>query len=232
MGFLYLYKGGRVEGGWRGNIMPSSSFSFDGVHVFLTYPQCSLEREKLRDFLRDLVPECQYIVARELHSDGAYHLHAYAHFGRRKRFASAAAFDLDGFHPNIQRPRSARDVVAYCRKEDTEPLVSDGLDAVVGPGKTGWGDILAVATSEGEFLELTRESFPRDYVLHNGPLLDFCRWRFGRDETPYVGRERSLFREPVALTDWVTTNLTEVLICNAFLTLTASAGGSRLAASA
>jgi len=211
--------------------MPTSSFAFDGVHIFLTYPQCTLERERVRDFLRTLLPECEYIVARELHDDGQPHIHAYAHFGRRRRFASASAFDVDGFHPNIQKPRSARDVIAYCRKEDSEPLVSDGISSV-SDKPTGWGDLLELSTNEREFLELARSRFPRDYVLSLERLLFFCRWRFGRDETTYSGRTRGEFREPDSLASWVAANLTQVLICNAFLTLTASAGGSRLAASA
>jgi len=191
--------------------MPASSFSYDGVHVFLTYPQCPLEREQLRDFLRNLAPECEYIIGRELHDDGAYHLHAYVHFGRRRRFASASAFDVDGYHPNVQHPRRAADCAAYCRKEDTEPLVSEGLESVLGPKMSGWGEELEVCNSKTEFLDAARSRFPRDYVLHLERLLFFCEWRFGRDETPYAGRGRDEFREPVSLTDWVRTNLLEVL---------------------
>lgn len=192
--------------------MPTSTFAYDGSHVFLTYPQCPLERETLRDFLRGLVPECEYIVARELHGDGAYHLHAYCHFGKRRRFASAGAFDVGGFHPNVQKPRSARDVIAYCRKEDTEPLVSDGLGrSSERPG--GWGELLELSSNKEEFLELARSRFPRDYVLSLERLLFFCEWRYGRDETTYSGRPRGSFSEPTSLTTWVTENLAEVFIC-------------------
>lgn len=192
--------------------MPASSFAYDGVHVFLTYPQCPIEREQLRDFLRGLAPECEYIIGRELHDDGAYHLHAYVHFGRRRRFTGANAFDVDGYHPNVQHPRRAADCAAYCRKEDSEPLVSEGLDGLLGKQVSGWGEVLAVCKSKDEFLGAARERFPRDYVLHLERLLFFCEWRFGRDETPYVGRGRGEFREPVPLTEWVRTNLLEVLL--------------------
>jgi len=197
-------------GGWPpGNIMPASSFAFDGVHIFLTYPQCPLEREQLRDFLRGVAPECEYIVARELHHDGSPHLHAYAHFGGRRRFTSASAFDLDGYHPNIQKPRRAGDVIAYCRKEDSTPLVSDGLPSV-SDKPSGWGDLLELSGNKREFLELARQRFPRDYVLSLERLLFFCEWRFGRDETTYSGRTRGEFREPETLTSWVSTNLSQV----------------------
>lgn len=190
--------------------MPSSNFFLDGVHVFLTYPRCALEREQLRDFLLDIAPGCQYIVARELHDDGTPHLHAYAHFGRRRRFTSSSAFDLDGHHPHIQRPRSGKDVIAYCRKEDTEALVSDLLPSLSEKELGGWGALLDVCTTKDEFLALARARFSRDYVLNLERLLFFCEWRFGPQETVYSGRTRNEFREPDALTEWVTQNITQV----------------------
>jgi len=203
-----LYKGGE-GGGWKmGNIMPSSSFAYDGVHVFLTYPQCALERSKLRDFFLAIEPNANYIVARELHDDGSPHLHAYVHFGRRRRFADARAFDVEGYHPNIQKPRSAAHCITYCRKEDTEPLVSEGLDAVHG-NVGGWAEVLEMSQTRDAFLGAARERFPRDYVLSLERLLFFCEWKFGRDETPYDGRRRDEFREPLSLTEWCA-NLVEV----------------------
>ena len=207
-----LYKRWRVAGGRRGNIMPASHFAYDGVHVFVTYPQCPLERTVLRDFFQALSPGCEYCIGRELHSDGNYHLHAYVHFGVRRRFTSPSAFDVDGYHPNIQRPRRVADVIAYCRKEDTEPLVSPGLESLPSTGVPGWGALLEMSVSRDEFLERVRERFPREYVLRLRELLYFCEWKFGRDATTYCGRARGEFREPVALTDWVTVNLLEVYI--------------------
>lgn len=211
---VFLYKGGgcRVA---VGNIMPTATFSFDGEHVFLTYPQCPLERQQLLDFILRIEPNAEYIVARERHDDGSPHLHAYVHFGRRRRFASERAFDVDGYHPNIQKPRNKRNVIEYCRKEDDQPLVSIGLAGLCGE-TTGWGEVLAVSTSREEFLERTRERFPRDYVLSLERLLFFCEWRFGKSETSYRARERSSFREPDSLKEWVFKNLTQVLIYTPF----------------
>jgi len=189
--------------------MPASNFSYDGVHVFLTYPQCSLEREQLRDFFNCLVPGCTYVIGRELHSDGNHHLHAYVHFGGRKRFTSAQCFDVEGFHPNIQKPRRAADCVAYCRKDDGEALVH-GDFSTSDASRGGWGPLLDEATTREQFFELVRARFPRDLVLHLGRLVEFCEWRFGRDETEYSGRTREQFREPDTLTEWVRVNLLQV----------------------
>jgi len=198
-------------GGWkRGNIMPSSNFHCDGVHLFLTYPRCALEREQLRDLLLGIEPSAQYCIGRELHSDGTPHLHAYVHWGRRRRFARVDAFDLDGHHPNIQRPRRAKDVISYCRKEDATPLVSVGLEDVGTGEPSSWGECLEVSNSKDEFLALVRARFPRDYVLNLERLLFFCEQHFGSSETVYSGRSRSEFREPATLTAWVAQNVMQV----------------------
>jgi len=197
-------------GGWPlGNIMPATKFSYDGVHVFLTYPQCALEREQLRDFLLQVAPDCAYIICRELHDDGNPHLHAYVHFGGRRRFTSDRAFDVEGYHPNIQKPRSGADCIKYCRKEDSTPLVSDNLRDV-SESKSGWGDLLQVCETREQFLEGARKYFPRDYVLSLERLLFFCEWKYGREATQYSGRGRDEFREPISLIEWVRANLLTV----------------------
>jgi len=205
--------------------MPAASFSFDGVHVFLTYPQCALEREQLRDALVASCNPQKYLIGRERHEDGNYHLHAYLHFGGRRRFTSERAFDVDGHHPNIQKPRSARSVIAYCTKDDTEPLAN--FDYTSGEPNEGWSDILEKSGSRGEFLEAVRQRFPRDYVLNLERILFFCEFRFGRDETPYSGRVRSEFVELPSMTEWVEVNLLPVSIYVHINTLRLPAPGQK-----
>lgn len=188
--------------------MPAATFSYDGSHVFLTYPQCPLEREQLRDWALSVLLPTKYYIARELHDDGGYHLHCYFAFGRRRRFVGADCFDVDGYHPNVQKPRSAKNVVAYCSKEDATPLANFAPGEMHGEG--GWGELLERCGSKDEFLEGVRLRFPRDYVLSLERLLAFCEWKFGREHTSYTGRIRTDFVEPPTLTDWVLTNLSEV----------------------
>jgi len=188
--------------------MPASNFSYDGVHVFLTYPQCPLEREQLRDFFIRLEPLCKFYIARELHGDGNYHLHAYIHFGRRRRWCSGDCFDVEGYHPNIQRPRSAKHVVAYCAKDDDQPLANFTPGSL--PGERSWANVLDEADGEASFLSLARQQFPRDYVLCNRQLLEFCAWYFPKVEVTYAGRRRDEFVEPNSLTEWVSENISQV----------------------
>lgn len=190
--------------------MPSAHpFVVNGERVFLTYPQCPLERERIRDILVDRHHPTGLLVARECHSDGNYHIHAYLSFGRRRRIVDTTTFDVDGYHPNIQAVRSARAVLAYCRKDDPMPLEEGDLKEQ-SVARLGWGDLLEHATGRDNFLDLVRQSFPRDYVLRLEQLLLFCEWNFGRDQTTYSGRTRSEFRELPSMTEWVEANLGQV----------------------
>lgn len=192
--------------------MPAADFSFDGVHVFLTYPQCPLERTQLRDFILGVEPSSKYFIARELHSDGNYHLHAYVNFGRRRRFTTSACFDVDGYHPNIQKPRSTKHVLAYCSKSDSEPLANFELGEIAdGSGRDSiWGEILGSCTTPSDFLGRVRSSFPRDYVLYHERLVAFCERHFRPIPEPYSGRTRGQFRATVEMDDWVRANLETV----------------------
>jgi len=212
-------------GGWPlGNIMPATNFSFDGAHVFLTYPQCPLERECLRDFLVGTHGAIKFLVARESHSDGSYHLHAYAHFGRRLRCTGTDCFDLEGYHPNIQKPRSAKAVAAYCAKDDDSVLRNfepDELETT----RPGWKSLLQDCPDAATFLARVEEHYPRELCLSLARLLEFCEWRFGRDRIGYSGRSRGEFLETDQLRNWVSLSIEvgKSFICNA---LTATPAGS------
>jgi len=182
--------------------MPAHNFTFDGQHAFLTYPQCGeLSKERLRDFLLETGDVDKFYIARELHSDGEPHIHAYVHWTRRRRFVGASVFDVDGHHPNVQKPRSAKAVVAYCAKEDADPLANFSPEECVENG--GWAQLLVDCPDARTFLDRVEQHYPRDLCLSLGRLLEFCEWRFGRSRVGYTGRARGEFLEPNALTSWV-----------------------------
>ncbi|QDJ95217.1 replication-associated protein [Capybara virus 5_cap1_460] len=189
--------------------MPAANFAFDGQQIFLTYPQCPLTRERIRDSLLEVAPLSKYYIARESHSDGNHHIHAYLNFGTRRRWTTASAFDVDGYHPNIQKPRSARAVIAYVGKEDAEVL-HNLSEAELGGGTTdgNWRTVLESSTSRDDFLAQCRHLFPRDFVLSFERLEYFCGKHFGEVCESYSGRTRDAFREPDALSNWVNDNLT------------------------
>lgn len=186
--------------------MPADTFTFDGQHAFLTYPQSGdVSRERLRDFLLSTGDVDRFFIARELHGDGEPHLHAYVHWTRRRRFVGSACFDVDGHHPNVQKPRSAKAVVAYCAKDDATPLANFTPEECV--ENSGWRGLLVDCPDARTFLERVEQQYPRDLCLSLGRLLEFCEWRFGRDRVGYSGRRRDEFLEPPELKSWVSLTL-------------------------
>lgn len=130
------------------------SFKFDSQHVFLTYAQCSLSWTHIVDHLRTIKDIAWARVCTERHADGNLHLHAVAKFVSRVQLRDERAFDIQGFHPNIQRVRSVKHAVAYVSK--------DGEFNDVGPVPAGresapdWME-LASSSSEVEFFKAALE---------------------------------------------------------------------------
>lgn len=184
-------------------------FTFDGRHAFLTYPQCGdLTRERVRDFLVGELGCRRFLVARELHSDGQPHIHAFCAWDTRRRLVGERTFDVDGRHPNVQIPRSTRDVARYVAKHDVEALRNfepDELDT--DNSRTGWGSILREATGRDDFLARVRENYPRDFALHYQRLEYLCERLWGEGPAVYSGRIRSDFTEPLELHEWVRLSL-------------------------
>ncbi|UPW41528.1 replication associated protein [Peromfec virus RodF8_90] len=184
--------------------MPPRNFAYDSQHVFLTYPQCGdLSKERVRDFFLETTGAQRFYIARELHSDGQPHIHAYIHWGARRRFSGTTIFDVDGHHPNIQKPRSPKHVVEYCAKEDSAPLANfSAADLGNDDVERGWGALLIDCPDADTFLRRVEERYPRDLCLSLGRLLEFCKWKWGSGRMGYTGRTRDQFLEPQSLTDW------------------------------
>jgi len=193
--------------------MPASNFAFDGSHVFLTYPRCgNLSRERVRDFLQNDLGVRRFLVASELHSDGEPHIHAYASWETRRRYVGAGCFDVDGHHPNVQKPRSPKAVAEYCRKYDVDVLCNFEIAELESGGRdAGWRSLLRDCPDAKTFLARVEELYPRDLCLSLERLLQFCEWRWGSERCAYSGRSRDQFLEPNELGEWVRLSL-EVLI--------------------
>lgn len=111
------------------------AFRYQARAVFLTYPQCDLTKEHALTLLRTLLGEAEgthYLIGRERHQDGHYHLHVFVERTRMIETTRPSYFDLETvdpatggikvFHPNITSPRDRAAVKSYITKEDTEPL--------------------------------------------------------------------------------------------------------------
>jgi len=189
--------------------MPPPDFAFDGQYAFLTYPRSGeLSRERLRDFAVGTWGVARFLIARELHEDGNPHLHALLYWKRRKRFRGADCFDVDGNHPNIQRPRDIRDVYTYVRKDDGGCLESETPICNVERDVT-WRGILSDASNADEFLLGVERRYTRDFVLHHNAVVSFAEKRWGPVPEEFIGRRRDEFIEHPRMTEWVRKNIEE-----------------------
>ena len=75
----------------------------DARFVLLTYAQCgSLHGQQVVEHLYNHVGAAS-VVYREQHADGGEHLHAFVAFERPFSSRVTTVFDVEGFHPNIER---------------------------------------------------------------------------------------------------------------------------------
>lgn len=72
------------------------------------------------EHLQGVVSVADYIVAREQHEDGSYHLHCWLKLTAKVNIKRADKFDFvtddETYHPNIQGARSNSDVIKYVTK--------------------------------------------------------------------------------------------------------------------
>lgn len=95
-------------------------FRLQAKHLLLTYPQCTLSKQELFDFLSLLPNADKILVSSERHQDGSPHLHAYFSFKKKPDLRNERYFDCNGFHPHI-KGQSKTSAIAYVTKEDKDP---------------------------------------------------------------------------------------------------------------
>lgn len=180
--------------------MSPPNFRINAKRYFLTYPQCGeLTRESVRDMLVQTHGAQYYCVARESHSDGNNHIHAYGEWTGPFSSRDVRIFDVDGFHPNIQPVRSTKRVLEYILKEDSEPI--SNVQPMDGGGRVSYGTILGEASGRDDFLARVASSYPRDYVVFHQRLREFCDARYPEERVEYVPRWTE-FDEPAGLREW------------------------------
>lgn len=189
--------------------MTTPTTRWQGRNFSVTYPQCPLERQSVLDFFQDKYGDklTKWVVARERHEDGNFHLHIYLGFSKKVDIKNPRLWDITDdnttYHPNIQTTKDVTAWVTYCQKEDSECISNVTI-------KRSYGDILSTADSQETFLQAVKEAYPRDYVLQNDRVRDFAEREFKkRNITEYVPKySREDFpNEPLELTNWVNENI-------------------------
>lgn len=75
-------------------------FRLNSQGFFLTYPQCPLTKEQVRDHLMTLGEIVNGVIAEEKHEDGQPHVHAYVRYSKKKDVRKPDYFDIHEYHGN------------------------------------------------------------------------------------------------------------------------------------
>lgn len=182
------------------------AFSLHARRFFLTYSQCPITKETALECLAGRESaEFHYIIGREAHQDGGFHLHVYLEYSRPKRIRDSRYFDLDVYHPNIQTVRHPVQCQEYCTK-DGDYIANMQLATT----RRTYGEIVKGARSREEFLVLIEESYPRDMVLNFKRINEYCDHKFGTgDPRNDLVLTTEGFVVPDVLDRWYTDNVTE-----------------------
>jgi len=104
-------------------------FRLQSRHIALTYPQSTLDKQRLFDYLKTIRNVERVLVCQEDHSEHGYHFHCYVRFraSPRTNITDPHFFDLEENHPNFQACRNVSDWITYCLKEDPNPFTNFSL---------------------------------------------------------------------------------------------------------
>lgn len=97
----------------------TTNFRLRGDHFLITWSQVDLEHVSVFEHLDAFAPIKGAVLARELHSDGQPHFHAFIQFERRLDRQLGNEWDLGGRHPNVSPKRYRTDrraAAGYLRK--------------------------------------------------------------------------------------------------------------------
>lgn len=164
------------------------TFILNARYFLVTYPQSDgLDEWAVVNHFATFGAEC--IVARENHATRGTHLHLFVDFGRKFRSRRADIFDVDGFHPNIERSkRNPRKGAHYACKDGD--IVAGGLDVPTLPTRLvsaaqDKGATIICAESQREFFELAEEFCPWDLITRFGSMHQFAKWKWPELAEPY-----------------------------------------------
>lgn len=177
------------------------TFRANSKHFSVTYAQCDLSPEDFIEAFKSLhgQHEVAFRAASELHEDGGLHWHVAVKFANKFDLRNANAWDIDGFHPNIQASRNYAEWFKYISKDGVHFDVGDPAPKLT--NKTKWADIVA-SGDRSEFMEAVRLGAPRDYVLCHERLEYYASSQYAQVAAPYVSDPGLVFRPTGQMNEW------------------------------
>lgn len=177
---------------------PAKPFRVNSKNLFLTYPQCPIEKQELLDWLVELEGDhgvSWMVVAKENHKAGGTHLHVQIEYGRRRSIRDARsrfdATDENGavYHPNIQGTRRMGDVAAYVTKDGDYCLhgISEEEFQKVCSGQkksNPYSEVLESATYE-DAVRAVKAVDPKGWINNGDRIRENLRFEYKVQNTEY-----------------------------------------------
>lgn len=101
---------------------------------FLTYPKCDRTKEELLQWLCLIDNVSEYVICREKHEDGTYHLHAHVKFETGIMKKNFREFDFNGDVGHYEQTKSREKAIKYCKK-DGDYITNLDDDTILSPEK-------------------------------------------------------------------------------------------------
>jgi len=181
--------------------MPAATaFRISTRSVFLTYPRCNKTPDELLAFFTAQWDVQFYCICSEEHADTpgdttpGLHLHAWFRFETKLDSRNCAVFDMDGYHPHIEKPRAQNAVLKYIRKGGI--FIEE-----VPPPKVKWSDVVSASTKE-TFLELAQQADPKTWVIQNDKVIQYAEKYFGA-RIPYSPKFTEFPHLPDPCKSWI-----------------------------
>lgn len=107
-----------------------SNFRISAKKIALTYAQCPIEKEYLFEELKKVIKITKYLIGREHHKDGNFHLHAFIESETKIESKNCRFLDIlwEGktYHPNIRSVTNQEKWIDYCSKD--MDYIDGGID--------------------------------------------------------------------------------------------------------
>lgn len=93
-------------------------FRLSAKRLFLTFPHCPLSKDTILNELNSKLQGelLDYVISKELHSNGEPHIHIYLRLKRTKNIKNPHFYDILGHHGKYQAVKSVKNVINYITK--------------------------------------------------------------------------------------------------------------------
>jgi len=164
------------------DISNTPSFVINSLHLYLTYPHCSVSKETVLLNIGARLKPKYAIVSRELHKDGTPHLHAVIVMKKRQRIRAEVLDALTGKHGNYQSARNLHKVISYVVKDNE--FVAFGINVASYLAKRARHkstkrklcDTVAAKIREGSSLEDIDDLLPGYFMMNKRKIQDYATW--------------------------------------------------------